>query len=91
MTTDEATKTLAEIYATGDSDSRAGRVAEAHLWDADERARSQEWGLADYSLEAAYHALDAEPPSATADDLGRGRHPIQVEAERLYEEMMGEE
>ncbi|OJW21135.1 MAG: hypothetical protein BGO49_24280 [Planctomycetales bacterium 71-10] len=90
MTTEKATKALAEIYATGDSDTRAERAAESHLWDAEERVRSEEWGLAGYSLDAAYRALGAEPPDSTAEDFERGRHPIRVEAERLVREMLGE-
>lgn len=91
MTTDKATKKLAEIYVTGDSDNRPERNAENHLWDIESRAEAEDWGRADYSLDAAYHAMGAEPPSATAVDFSRGRHPIRVEAERLQREMLGEE
>jgi hypothetical protein len=90
MSTDRATETLAEIYRTGDADSREERRAEGHLWSAVERAEACDWGRADYSLEAAYHPLGAEPPDASANDLGLGSHPIQVEAGRRYREEMGE-
>ncbi|WP_165070769.1 hypothetical protein [Paludisphaera rhizosphaerae] len=92
MNTDEATKALAEIYLTGESDTRAEREAECHLWQARERAEAEDWDTADYSLDAAYHALGAEShPEATADDLSRRKHSIRVEAERLSRDAFGEE
>ena len=91
MTTDRATEVLADIYLTGDTDSREERGAEGHLWRAAEHVESHDWSRADDSLDAAYHALGAEPPDATANDLALGRHPIQVEADRQYREEMGED
>jgi hypothetical protein len=91
MTTGRATEKLAEIYRTGDADSREERCAEGHLWRAADHAEACDWGRADYSLDAAYHAHGAEPPEATANDLGLGRHPIQVEACRRHREEMGED
>lgn len=90
MTTDEATRQLAEIYMTGDPETRRGRAAEGHLWEAEERAGAEDWSRADGSLVAAYRALGAKSPAATADDLGRGQHPIQVEAERMWRMEVGE-
>jgi hypothetical protein len=91
MTTDQANEKLAEIYRTGDSDTTAERAADGHLWRAVEAAEEHDWNQASYSLEAAYHALGADPSAAAADDLEQGVHPIQVEAERQHREVVSEE
>jgi hypothetical protein len=89
MNTGQATETLAEIYPTGDADSKTERAAEGQLWTAAQHAEACEWSQAGYSLDAAYHALGAEPPEATATDFERGRHAIQIEADRRHLEEMG--
>jgi hypothetical protein len=86
MTTERATEKLAEIYHTGDADSKAERAAEGHLWEADRHAETCEWDRAGYCVDAAYHALGAEPPDATAGTWDAGKHPIQIEAERRWQE-----
>jgi hypothetical protein len=90
MTTEQATARLAKIYRTGDADSKEERSAERHLWEGAERAAALDWVQADQCLEAAYRAFGAEPPLAPAHDFECGRHPIQLEAERQYQEQMGD-
>jgi hypothetical protein len=91
MTTVQATQRLATIYRTGDRDTKADRRAEKHLWTAVDAAHAHDWTHAGFSLEVAYHVLGAEPSEATADDLERGVHPIQVEAERQHREVVSNE
>jgi hypothetical protein len=86
MKTDQATVKLAQIYGTGDADSKEERAAEGHLWEAIGYTQACDWAKAEYQFEAAYHALGAVPPEASAGSWERGKHAIQIEAERQFQE-----
>jgi hypothetical protein len=91
MTTDQATAKLADILRTGDADTKAERVAERNIWERYRHVEEENWSRADYSLEAAYHALGAEPPAVMADEWAQEKHPAQVEADRRWREEFEEE
>jgi hypothetical protein len=84
--TEQATAKLADIFRTGDADTKVDRVAEGNLWEAARHAGEGNRAGADYHLEEAYRALGAEPPDATADDWVQERHPVQIEADRRCQE-----
>jgi hypothetical protein len=90
MTTDQATRILAEHHQFDpfnfESDL-AIKVAGRHMDAAHRYGQSWEWREAEKAIERAYHALGAEPPSATGHDWHTGRHPIQVAARTAVAEM----
>jgi hypothetical protein len=87
MTTEQATAKLAEIYRTGEADSKAERAAETRLWEAVLHAEACDWLKAGYCLDGAYHAFGAEPPDGAVEMWDDGKHPIQIEAERKHQEI----
>jgi hypothetical protein len=91
MNTAQATTHLAQIHRTGLVWSIEDRAADYHLCHAAERIREDAWQLADFSIEAAYRVLGANPPDANARDFAEGCHPIVLEADQLHREDMGED
>ena len=90
MTTEQATKELAWVYAYGStspksaiSDIHASRAIKSLVDAAIAQSKAWNWDKANAALEGAYKTLGAVPPEVKINALHTGRHPVQIAAAEI--------
>jgi len=92
MHTDQATLILASLLRTsrGFKSHNLERGVRLQILDADRLLDTYRWACNNYDytlalakLNAAYRALDAEPPSAAVESIAERRHPALIATDQI--------